>query len=197
MAKAQELGIKIINEDEFLKMITDLSSKKSSDKPEIKKEIKKEKSPHKSRDKSKDKSSVKDKKDNHVDSKSKKSPEKVKTESKSSLDDSKNRDKFKTPKKIKEEIKAEPQSEKKAEVNAANTSNSRVNGKKPYINKYEINSVFCWQYNNSQSSYFIFQHIFMHSNILLPTNIPVSTLLFNFNILLSHENICRSYKTIT
>ncbi|CAH0600208.1 unnamed protein product [Chrysodeixis includens] len=130
MAKAQELGIQIINEDQFLKMITD----RSQDKPikiEIKKENKKEKSPSKKN--SKDKLSPKDK-DNHVENKSKKSPmDKIKTESKSNtsiskskldVNESKNHDKFKSPK-IKEEkveIKVEPSSSKASSHVSSTTS---------------------------------------------------------------------------
>ncbi|XP_075980785.1 germ line transcription factor 1 [Anticarsia gemmatalis] len=133
MAKAEELGIKIINEDEFLKMITD-SNKKT--KPEIKKEIKKEKSPHKS-SKGKDKHSAKDKTEKErkdLESKSKKSPEKIKLESKakesssrSKLDESKHRDKSKSPRKVKEEVK-EVKIEKKPDVKESGSSKVHVNG---------------------------------------------------------------------
>ncbi|XP_047034174.1 replication factor C subunit 1 [Helicoverpa zea] len=126
MAKAQELGIKIINEDEFLAMITERSQGKPTSKPDIKKEIKKEKTPNK-----KDKSD-KDRKDNHVDSKSKKSPtDKVKMEPKSKdsnkldVSKSKNREKSKSPRKIKEE-KMELESETRS--SASSSSSSLVNG---------------------------------------------------------------------
>uniref|UniRef100_A0A2A4JBC5 Replication factor C subunit 1 n=1 Tax=Heliothis virescens TaxID=7102 RepID=A0A2A4JBC5_HELVI len=125
MAKAQELGIKIINEDEFLAMITERSQDRTTSKSDIKKEkeIKKEKTP------SKREKSDKDRKDNHVDSKSKKSPtDKIKSESKDSnkleVSKSKNREKSKSPRKIKEE-KIEPKSETKS---SSSSSSSLVNG---------------------------------------------------------------------
>ncbi|KAJ8735068.1 hypothetical protein PYW08_014318 [Mythimna loreyi] len=147
IAKAQDLGIPIINEDEFLKMIIERSQSKSTSKTEIKKEIKTEKTPNKTKTKSPKDKFEKDKKDNHVDIKSKKSPtDKVKTESKSKegssknkieINESTNRGKSTSPRKIKEE-KDEPKTEVKLEsksVSSASTksststsSTSQVNG---------------------------------------------------------------------
>ncbi|KAF9409553.1 hypothetical protein HW555_011118 [Spodoptera exigua] len=119
MAKAQELGIKIINEDEFLKMIVDRSQENHTSKPEIKKEIKQEKTLNKSKSKS-----PKDKKDNHVD-KSRKSPDRIKPETKvrDKSNDSKKPEKF-SPKKIKEE---------KVEASSSSTNRNQVNNIKKEV----------------------------------------------------------------
>lgn len=144
MAKAQELGIPILNEDEFLKMITE----RSQNKPTAKTEIKTENTPNKTKAKSPKEKLEKDKKDNHVIKSNKKSPsEKVKTESKSKessskskieVNESKNREKSKSPRKIKEEkdvpkteVKLESKSISSASTqsSASTSSTSQVNGK--------------------------------------------------------------------
>ncbi|CAH1643183.1 unnamed protein product [Spodoptera littoralis] len=127
MAKAQELGIKIINEDEFLKMIVDRSRDNTS-KPETKKEIKREKTPSKSKSKS-----PKDKKDNHVDKL--KSPDRSKSESKvrDKSNDSKHRD-ISSPKKIKAE-KVEASSSSNTARNQVNTSLRLMN----WLTKWYVN----------------------------------------------------------
>lgn len=137
MAKAKELGIPIISEDDFLAMIIN-RSKKGTDKEEVKKEIKVEKKDNKGKDKSSPK--VKDKK-NHDEGKSKKSPtEKNKLESKpKTVKDSasssklevrstKNRDKSKSPKKVKEETKSESNLETKSNF-PENSKTTIINGK--------------------------------------------------------------------
>ncbi|CAB3245403.1 unnamed protein product [Arctia plantaginis] len=138
MAKAKELGIQIITEDDFLKMIIN-RSKKGTDKEEIKIEKK-----HSS--KGKDKSSPKEKnKRSHVESKSKKSPtDKHKLESKPKtvkdstsnnkfeVNDSKGRDKSKSPKKPNVESKSESKLEMKSNVQE-NPKASMSNGNKMEI----------------------------------------------------------------
>ncbi|KAJ8733747.1 hypothetical protein PYW07_014298 [Mythimna separata] len=131
IAKAQELGIPIISEDDFLKMITERSQSTSKPKLEIKKEIKTEKTPNKSKAKS---PKEKLEKDNHDDIKSKKSPaEKVKTESKSKesssktkieVNESKNREKLISPRKIKEE-KCESKTEAKLATKSISTASTK------------------------------------------------------------------------
>uniref|UniRef100_A0A2H1VJ44 Replication factor C subunit 1 n=1 Tax=Spodoptera frugiperda TaxID=7108 RepID=A0A2H1VJ44_SPOFR len=122
MAKAQELGIKIINEDQFLKMIIERSQDNKTSKPEIKKEIKQEKSPSKPKSKS-----PKDKKDDKL-----KSPERSKSESKvrDKSSDSKHRDKS-SPKKIKEE---------RVEASSSSTTKNQVNNVKKEVTPIAENS---------------------------------------------------------
>ncbi|XP_028157701.1 replication factor C subunit 1 isoform X2 [Ostrinia furnacalis] len=130
MAKAQELGIKIINEDEFIQMIRDSTNKHSKEK-----DTKKEKSP--SRKSSKDK---KESKEINGVNKNMNDTNKTKTSHRKDEDKSKHEktngseskeNKSKIPKKVETEIKKENEvkKEKKIELDKPKTTDLASAGK--------------------------------------------------------------------
>ncbi|KAJ2943983.1 hypothetical protein O0L34_g8306 [Tuta absoluta] len=164
MAKAEELGIKIISEDDFLQMIKDSTNKSSSNKLDIKKEAKKEKSPSKKTPKknSQEKPDKKDKDKSDKKDKDRSSTEKVKSERKI---ESKNHDKEKSLEiKIKDEkpkrtesaksieMKSDSESKSsssiKSEINGITSQQSKSSGKLPlagnsimWVDKYKPQNI--------------------------------------------------------
>lgn len=132
MAKAQELGIKIINEDEFIELINKNSKKTNkvkivkdektdrheSDKVKLEKDSKTQSHLHQ---KSRDKSNSNDRKSlntNKVSNKSKNAEIKVEQKSENNINIHKNREKSKSPNKIKEKIVDQMSStSKKVDIN--------------------------------------------------------------------------------
>ncbi|KAI5635826.1 ATPase family associated with various cellular activities (AAA) domain-containing protein [Phthorimaea operculella] len=167
MAKAQELGIKIISEDDFLQMIRDSTKKSSSNKLEIKKETKKEKSPSRKTPKksSQEKLDTKDKDKSDKDKADKKDKEKVPKEKSEHKNESKNHDKEKSQElKIKDEkprrtesaksieIKSDTESKSsssiKSEINGMTSQQSKSSGKLPlaansimWVEKYKPQNI--------------------------------------------------------
>lgn len=125
IAKAQDLGIKIINEDEFLKLITDSSEKKL--KSETRKEIKKNQTPNKNSCKYKDELDIKEK-NKRDKSETKTSKNKLGTEA------CKTRDKSKSPKKIKKENPIEPINISKPETNGSSSTKTTSQFKELPVN---------------------------------------------------------------